>query len=81
MDFEPHSPVSTLSPAVEPAFTWPGTMEGPGERTRPDLESLLAALEHQRIAALAYFFWQERGAPVGSPDDDWLRAERYIRGR
>jgi hypothetical protein len=25
---------------------------------------------------LAYKLWEERGRPVGSPDRDWLRAER-----
>ncbi len=45
----------------------------------PDLNSLLATLEHERIAALAYFYWQQRGCPDGSPDDDWLLAEQHIR--
>ncbi|MDE3167726.1 MAG: DUF2934 domain-containing protein [Acidobacteriota bacterium] len=31
------------------------------------------------IAALAYRFWQERGCPVGSPEVDWLRAERQLK--
>ncbi len=30
------------------------------------------------IAALAYRFWQERGCPEGSPEIDWLRAERQL---
>lgn len=25
--------------------------------------------------------WQERGYTVGSPDEDWLRAERELNGR
>jgi hypothetical protein len=60
------------APALEP-------VEAPGIRSYPDLTSLLAALEHERIAALAYFFWQERGCPEGSPDEDWLHAEQHIR--
>jgi hypothetical protein len=60
------------APALEP-------VEAPGIRGYPDLTSLLAALEHERIAALAYFFWQERGCPDGSSDEDWLRAEQHIR--
>ena len=27
------------------------------------------------IAALAYQLWKERGCPIGSPDEDWFRAE------
>ncbi len=33
------------------------------------------------IAALAYELWVERGCPIGSPDEDWLRAEETIRNR
>lgn len=35
--------------------------------------------EHARTAELAYRFWEERGCPVGSPDEDWYRAEEEIR--
>ncbi len=51
----------------------------PAYVTNPDLDSLLSALEYERISALAYFYWQQRGCPVGSPDEDWFRAERDIR--
>ena len=30
------------------------------------------------VAALAYQLWQDRGSPVGSPDEDWFRAEREL---
>lgn len=30
------------------------------------------------IAALAYALWQERGCPIGSPDEDWFRAESEL---
>ena len=30
------------------------------------------------VAALAYQLWQDRGSPMGSPDEDWLRAEREL---
>jgi len=33
---------------------------------------------HARIAQLAYSFWQQRGCPHGSPEEDWFRAEREI---
>jgi hypothetical protein len=55
------------------------TVNPPGNAKYPDLTSLLAALEHERIASLAYLYWHQRGCPEGSPDDDWLRAERDIR--
>jgi hypothetical protein len=34
-----------------------------------------SAPEHERIAQLAYSYWQARGCPQGSPEEDWLRAE------
>jgi sugar/nucleoside kinase (ribokinase family) len=33
---------------------------------------------HDKIARLAYQYWQERGCPDGSPEEDWLRAEREL---
>ena len=29
-----------------------------------------------KIEKLAYRFWEERGRPFGSPEEDWLKAER-----
>jgi hypothetical protein len=31
------------------------------------------------VAKLAYGLWQERGGPQGSPEVDWLEAERKLR--
>jgi hypothetical protein len=33
----------------------------------------------QEISQLAYALWQERGSPAGSPETDWLEAERQLR--
>jgi hypothetical protein len=30
------------------------------------------------IARLAYHLWEERGCPIGSPEDDWFRAEELL---
>ena len=35
----------------------------------------------QEVAALAYEFWQARGCPDGSPEEDWFRAERELKNR
>ena len=37
------------------------------------------AQEH--IARLAYAYWQNRGCPDGSPEEDWLRAEAELKSR
>jgi hypothetical protein len=31
-----------------------------------------------QIQALAYQLWLERGAPIGSPNQDWLEAEARL---
>lgn len=48
--------------------------EGPAQ----DLPAILA---HGEIAALAYQLWHERGCPIGSPDEDWFRAEAELNNR
>jgi hypothetical protein len=35
---------------------------------------------HEEIALRAYQLWEARGCPIGSPEEDWLRAEEEIRG-
>jgi hypothetical protein len=37
--------------------------------------------EHKKIARLAYAYWQGRGCPDGSPEEDWFRAEEELRRR
>jgi hypothetical protein len=32
----------------------------------------------EEVRNLAYCFWQERGCPTNSPEEDWLRAEREL---
>ena len=39
------------------------------------------AVTHQQIAERAYFLWEERGRPLGSPETDWHRAERELGNR
>ena len=37
--------------------------------------------EHKRIARLAYSYWEARGRPDGSSEEDWFRAEAELRRR
>ena len=34
---------------------------------------------HEKIALRAHRLWEERGSPIGSPEEDWFRAEREMR--
>jgi hypothetical protein len=38
----------------------------------------LPKAQHEQIEKLAYQLWEKRGRPLGSPDEDWLRAERHF---
>ena len=31
-----------------------------------------------QVEKLAYRFWEERGRPSGSPEEDWFKAEREL---
>ena len=39
------------------------------------------ALDKEVIDRLAYFYWEERGCPHDSADEDWFRAEAELRNR
>jgi hypothetical protein len=32
----------------------------------------------EEVELLAYLFWQQRGCPEGSPEEDWFRAEKTL---
>jgi Protein of unknown function (DUF2934) len=36
------------------------------------------SISHAEIARLAYSYWEARGSRPGSPEEDWLRAEREL---
>jgi Protein of unknown function (DUF2934) len=48
------------------------------KKTTTKLE--LVPPSREEIARLAEKFWIERGRPEGSPEQDWLRAERELMG-
>jgi hypothetical protein len=39
------------------------------------------ALDKEAIDRLAYFYWEERGRPSNSADEDWFRAEAELCNR
>jgi hypothetical protein len=53
--------------AVAPALEDPMTSEA-------EIRKITAS----DVAELAYRLWQERGCPVGSPDEDWYRAQEIL---
>jgi hypothetical protein len=43
----------------------------PGERTT-------SMLTDEEIACQAYALWEDRGRPLGSPDEDWYKAKEQL---
>jgi hypothetical protein len=37
-----------------------------------------ASPRHDEVELLAFQFWEERGAPIGTPEIDWFRAEAEL---
>jgi len=60
--------------AIEPIAEPHRPTEVVGEATASD-----SPPEPEQIARLAYSYWQARGCPEGSPEQDWLRAEAELR--
>lgn len=40
--------------------------------------SFLGEDRHEFVAKLAYQLWEQRGRPFGSPEVDWIAAERAV---
>ncbi len=36
-------------------------------------------MKNAQVERLAYWLWQQRGMPIGSPDADWFQAEELIK--
>jgi hypothetical protein len=60
----------SVSPAEKPS--------GPGGT--PDAAVAVCEPSQDEIASLAYSYWEARGYTGGSSEEDWLRAERELRG-
>jgi hypothetical protein len=57
---------------------WKTTTKRKGGLTTTALEETSEPENQEQIAALAYSFWQARGCPEGTPEEDWYRAEQEI---
>ena len=58
-----------------------GTGVAPAMEAETTLEASSQAASVSDIAALAYRLWQERGCPIGTPEEDWYRAEELLATR
>jgi hypothetical protein len=74
------APGTTSSFATLSILSSTGKSDAPDVMDKPDTPEKPAARRMHRsaIADLAYQYWQERGCPIGSPYEDWYRAEREL---
>jgi hypothetical protein len=54
--------------------------KAPAKRRKPVAKKQGGTPSREDIARLAEKYWAERGWPEGSPEQDWLRAERDLMG-
>ena len=75
---------ATLLPFLSDSTRSQGLTAEQLEEFRGQLERIRNTLDDldkvRRIAVLAYEFWQQRGCPNGTPEQDWFRAEHEIAG-
>ena len=45
----------------------------------PKAADPVSVVDHEEIARIAYYHWDARGCPIGSPEEDWYRAENELR--
>jgi len=57
---------------------WKTTTARDSEISTTGLEKITEPENQHEVAALAYEFWQARGCPEGTPEEDWFRAEKEI---
>jgi len=52
------------------------TTDQPADSGHTAAES--ATPTHEEVAQLAFQYWEARGRPLGSPEEDWFRAEQDV---
>jgi len=70
------------SPIVDaPVIDSVGVLTPAEGRAKIATNSTEISPSHEEIARLAHSYWVARGYANGSPEQDWLRAERELRAR
>jgi hypothetical protein len=66
---------------VFPVLSAAGWLSAAAVRSTMEKEDRMntATHSHEAIEQLAHQFWEKRGRPCGTPEADWLRAERILR--
>lgn len=80
---------STTVPIATPRSPEPKPAPSTRRPEQPRVEAVTTSKDvlqssismRERIALLAYSYWEARGRRGGSPEEDWFRAEREVLGR
>jgi hypothetical protein len=71
---------SAARPVKQRTLSNKGSVSSTSEISSPaPAQAAGPVIEREAIAQLAYSFWEARGFTGGSPEEDWLRAERELR--
>ena len=56
----------------------PNSTSSPLGDLEPPILSEKKQADNEEIRQLAYHFWQQRGSPTDSSEEDWYRAEQEV---
>ncbi len=75
-------PAQAAPPRIETPAAFPRKPETEPEQAATGTSDFSSELSvKEKIALLAYSYWQARGCQGGSPEEDWYRAEQEIVGQ
>jgi hypothetical protein len=72
--------VSTAAPARRKPTRAKHSASPAEKPSKPATAAAVCDPSQDEIARLAYSYWEARGYAGGSSEEDWLRAERKLRG-
>ncbi len=73
----PEQPTAGIGVSTAPPARTPERQTAPAPSTQRNTQSGISSITHEMIANRAYEIWRMRG---GSDMENWLRAERELRG-
>lgn len=77
---DPTGAAAAASPAKRRVSRTKGSVSSTSEISSPAPAQIAGpVIDRETIALLAYSYWEARGFTGGSPEEDWLRAERELR--
>ena len=77
---DPTGAAAAATPAKRRVSRAKGTASPSSEISSPaSAHSAEPVIDREAVSLLAYSYWEARGFTGGSPEEDWLRAEREVR--